>query len=79
MVCGMELRHFLEKLEVSGSFFVSLCFRACLKKAFCKMCVTLCRRLRNNSTNRLRKSVKKIPHMRLLNHRDLRGSDATPG
>ena len=43
------------------------------------MCVTLCRRLRNNSTNRLRKSVKKIPHMRLLNHRDLRGSDATPG
>ena len=28
MVCGMELRHFLEKLEVSGSFFVSLCFKA---------------------------------------------------
>ena len=26
MVRGMELRHFLEKLEVSGSFFVSLCF-----------------------------------------------------
>ena len=24
----MELRHFLEKLEVSGSFFVSLCFKA---------------------------------------------------
>ena len=22
MVCGMELRHFLEKLEVSGSFFL---------------------------------------------------------
>ena len=43
------------------------------------MCVTLCRRLRNSSTNRLRKSVKKIPHMRLLNHRNLRGSDATPG
>ena len=21
IVCGMELRHFLEKLEVSGSFF----------------------------------------------------------
>ena len=33
----------------------------------------------NNSTNRLRKSVKKIPHMRLLNHHYLRGSDATPG
>ena len=31
MVCDMELRHFLEKLEVSGSFFVSLCFRVCLK------------------------------------------------
>ena len=42
----MELRHFLEKLEVSGSFFVSLCFRACLKKAFCKMCVTICGRFR---------------------------------
>ena len=28
MVCGMELRHFLEKLEVSGSFFASLCFKA---------------------------------------------------
>lgn len=48
MVCGMELRHFLEKLEVSGSFFVSLCFRACLKKAFCKMFVTICGRFRPN-------------------------------
>ena len=48
MVCGMELRHFLEKLEVSGSCFVSLCFRACLKKAFCKMCATICGRFRPN-------------------------------
>ena len=33
----------------------------------------------NNFSNRLWKSVKKIPHMRLLNHHYLRGSDATPG
>ena len=31
----MELRHFLEKLEVSGSFFVSLCFRAMFEKGSC--------------------------------------------
>ena len=27
MVCGMELRHFLEKLEVSGSFFLYAAIR----------------------------------------------------
>ena len=35
MVCGMELRHFLEKLEVSGSFFL-------YASDVTKMCVTIC-------------------------------------
>ena len=42
MVCGMELRHFLEKLEVSGSFFVSLCFRVCLKNHSRNLHAPLC-------------------------------------